>query len=125
MKSAVAWNVKGVGYDARETAREAARRAGMSVGEWLNSVIIDQAEQVAGPASGAAREAPAFSVLHDQLDQLATRLGQMGTAARSRPGRRGDHADRRDADTGANLRDLEKWLSGLSKDLARCSEETP
>jgi localization factor PodJL len=45
MKSGVPWRVKGIRSDARETAREAARRAGMSVGEWLNTVIIDSADE--------------------------------------------------------------------------------
>ncbi len=45
MKSSVPWRVKGIRSDARETAREAARRAGMSVGEWLNTVIIDSADE--------------------------------------------------------------------------------
>jgi localization factor PodJL len=43
MKSGVGWHLKGVGREARETAREAARRSGMSVGEWLDTVIIDSA----------------------------------------------------------------------------------
>ena len=38
------WHVKGVHPNARDSAREAARRAGMSVGEWLNSVILDSAD---------------------------------------------------------------------------------
>ena len=37
------WQVKGIDPEARETAREAARRSGVSVGRWLNSVILDQA----------------------------------------------------------------------------------
>src|SRR5215831_17853691 len=43
MKSGVPWQVKGVGRHAQETAREAARRSGLSVGEWLDSVILDSA----------------------------------------------------------------------------------
>ena len=43
MKSGIPWHVKGVRQHARETAREAARRSGMSVGEWLDTVIIDSA----------------------------------------------------------------------------------
>ena len=43
MKSDVRWQVRGVRRQARETAREAARRSGMSVGQWLDSVIIDTA----------------------------------------------------------------------------------
>ena len=45
MKSGVPWQVKGVRRRTRETAREAARRSGMSVGEWLDSVILDSALQ--------------------------------------------------------------------------------
>ena len=39
MKSAGPWNLRGLRPEARAAAREAARRSGMSVGEWLNSVI--------------------------------------------------------------------------------------
>ncbi len=39
MKSGGPWNLRGLRPEAREAARTAARRSGMSVGEWLNSVI--------------------------------------------------------------------------------------
>ena len=39
MKSSGPWNLRGLRPEAREAARQAARRSGMSVGEWLNSVI--------------------------------------------------------------------------------------
>lgn len=39
MKSGGPWNLRGLRPEAREAARDAARRSGMSVGEWLNSVI--------------------------------------------------------------------------------------
>ncbi len=39
MKSGGPWNLRGLRPQAREAARAAARRSGMSVGEWLNSVI--------------------------------------------------------------------------------------
>jgi localization factor PodJL len=44
MKSSAPWSVKGVERDARETAKEAARREGMTVGEWLNQVISSAGE---------------------------------------------------------------------------------
>ena len=44
MTSGVPWQVEGVRPQARETAQEAARRSGMSVGEWLDSVISDSAQ---------------------------------------------------------------------------------
>ena len=49
MKSGVPWHVIGVGQEAQETAQEAARRSGMSVGEWLDSVIIDSAQTAGVP----------------------------------------------------------------------------
>jgi localization factor PodJL len=40
MKSGGLWNLRGLRPEAREVARDAARRSGMSVGEWLNTVIM-------------------------------------------------------------------------------------
>jgi localization factor PodJL len=53
----VPWHVKGVRPEVREAAREAARRSGLSVGAWLNSLIIDAA------ASGHWRSASFDPVL--------------------------------------------------------------
>jgi localization factor PodJL len=39
MRSGGLWNLRGLRPEARAAASEAARRAGMSVGEWLNTVI--------------------------------------------------------------------------------------
>jgi localization factor PodJL len=39
MKSGGPWNLRGLRPEAREAVRTAARRSGMSVGEWLNDVI--------------------------------------------------------------------------------------
>ena len=44
MNKAVPWRIKGVPFDARTAAMEAARRSGMSLGEWLNTVIEEQAQ---------------------------------------------------------------------------------
>lgn len=42
MKPGIPWSVKGIEPEAREAAKLAARRAGLTLGEWLNSVIFDQ-----------------------------------------------------------------------------------
>ena len=44
MKSGGPWNLRGLRPEAREAARTAARRSGMSVGEWLNNVIEPEDE---------------------------------------------------------------------------------
>src|SRR5450631_769909 len=47
MTSGVPWEVDDIPRQARETAQEAARRSGMSVGEWLDTVISDRAKNEA------------------------------------------------------------------------------
>ena len=42
MKLGFPWSVKDIRPEARDTAREAARRAGLPVNEWLNAVILQQ-----------------------------------------------------------------------------------
>ena len=117
MKTAAAWNVKGVGIDARETAREAARRAGLSVGEWLNSVIIDSAD---GGQDGhlTDQEAENFSAIRQQLDALTARVGTMAAPpSRERPRPMRDNAP--------DLRALENRLSNLTREFTRRGDETP
>jgi localization factor PodJL len=75
MKFGVPWHVKGVRREARETAREAARRSGMSVGEWLDTVILDSAqEEHAGPSRGGRTQRAADDfVAQDDEDARPSR----------------------------------------------------
>lgn len=41
MSAAAPWSVKGIDPKAREIAKDLARRSGMTLGEWLNSMIIE------------------------------------------------------------------------------------
>src|SRR5258708_8893779 len=45
MKSGGPWNLRGLRPEAREAVRTAARRSGVSVGEWLNDVIEPDDEE--------------------------------------------------------------------------------
>jgi localization factor PodJL len=80
MKFGVPWSVKGIRPEARETAKEAARRSGMSLGEWLNSVILHQAAEdgVAGPAPHDDDDSDdnELSTVHQRLDNLTRRIEQ-------------------------------------------------
>jgi len=55
MQSGDSWQVTGVRRRARDIAREAARRSGMSVGEWLDNVILDSALHEGTEPRGLAR----------------------------------------------------------------------
>ncbi len=44
MKPGIPWSVKGIEQQARAAAKQAARRSGMTIGEWLNTVILDSAD---------------------------------------------------------------------------------
>src|SRR4051812_31375693 len=86
MKLGVPWRLKGIRPDARETAREAARRAGMSVGEWLNTVILDSAEEEGirlsrrGYDDDEDDNDQLFAV-HERLDGLSRQLERLHRAS--------------------------------------------
>jgi localization factor PodJL len=89
MKFGFAWRVKGIRPIARETAREAARRAGLPLNEWLNTVILQQAVEqgMKGPSRAPGEDATysgQFSELHQRLDELTRRVDEVtrtGSAA--------------------------------------------
>ena len=76
MSKAVPWSISGVGFDAREAARDSARREGKSLGEWLHGVIADHASDAGVDAQGI--------VQRDRIDAVTARLEWMGAAAASR-----------------------------------------
>ncbi|HWK97271.1 MAG TPA: hypothetical protein VNR39_17785, partial [Pseudolabrys sp.] len=73
MKFGVPWSVKGIRPEARETAKEAARRSGMPLGEWLNSVILQQASESDDEDEYGAQD---MSSVHERLDDITRRLDQ-------------------------------------------------
>src|SRR5215467_15759491 len=90
-------SVKGLRPEARETAQEAARRAGVPLSEWLNAVILQQAAQQGIDAamrarSGADAYADDLSRVHMRLDDITHRIDQVSRsgAAAYAPKRRRD-----------------------------------
>lgn len=75
MKFGAQWSVKGITPETRETAREAARRSGMSLGDWLNSVILHngapQDDDDHYDEGGAGEDVAA------KLDHLTRRIDQL------------------------------------------------
>ena len=92
MKPGIPWSVKGIEPEVREAAKHAARRSGMTLGEWLNSVILDQADDSAAPQ-------PADLGLHQK--EFSDMTPDAPTRARS--------------ETTIRLEDIAQQLSALAK----------
>ncbi|MGE3872904.1 MAG: peptidoglycan-binding protein [Parvibaculaceae bacterium] len=75
MKPGIPWSVKGIDSEAREAAKHAARRSGMTLGEWLNTVIREQAEEAEPPKKPPARNA--MQDIQSKLDHLSEQLTRM------------------------------------------------
>src|SRR5580704_13008591 len=84
MKSGGPWNLRGLRPQAREAARSAARRSGVSVGEWLNDVIE--------PDDDEEDDEPTLSLDDDEL------MDERPRRSRSQE-RRHEHDDRHDERT--------------------------
>ncbi len=72
MKSGGPWNLRGLRPETREAARDAAHRSGMSVGEWLNSVIREDPNQDSDQDTdrdGNDYGAPMRSADYDERDE--------------------------------------------------------
>ena len=83
MKFGVPWSLNGIRPETRKTAKEAARRSGMSLGDWLNSVIILQAEQAGVQSPPLADEnfhSGDFAAVNHQLDDAPRRLEPLASA---------------------------------------------
>lgn len=85
MKPGIPWSVKGIDSEAREAAKHAARRSGMTLGEWLNTVIREQADdgepQPQPQPQPQRRPQPqsrnAMQDIQDKLDHLSEQLTSM------------------------------------------------
>ncbi|MCR4281705.1 MAG: hypothetical protein NUV72_01550, partial [Bauldia sp.] len=93
MKSGIPWNLKRVDEETRRAVIDAARRQGLSVGEWLNQVLAEEGEGYAepegiDPGAGEATDAPgdlatAISQIRSRLKQIEESVAQ--SAERHRP----------------------------------------
>lgn len=72
MTASVPWSVSAVDPEAWATARDAARRSGLSVGEWLESAIRESAHEAGRPHRMPVRAVP--EAIERRLDDLAERL---------------------------------------------------
>ncbi len=85
MNSRVSWSVEGIDPFVRERAEAAARRAGMSLNDWLNSSIGDATPpnfRGPDPWPAAPRQAtPDVADIHQRLDSITRQIEQISLIA--------------------------------------------
>src|SRR5215467_6793721 len=140
MTSDMTWQARGARPQPLEAAREAARRSGMSVGEWLDSVILQSARQegvkeaVAPPRRHEAHEEPRqeappreplaevnarLDTLAQQLDRLAATSAAIGVPKQGEAARREEEMPQQIASA---LSQLDRRLDQLIERRPRASE---
>jgi localization factor PodJL len=97
MKSGLSWNLRGVDQGTREAVIEAARRSGLTVGQWLNSVLADDGVEHDEPddipttaSDGDTRDAAELAMA---IEKVTKRLGALDDAARASIPRLKDRLD--------------------------------
>ncbi|HEY0219432.1 MAG TPA: hypothetical protein VGC26_06670 [Afipia sp.] len=73
MTSRVSWSVEGIEPSVREKAEAAARRAGLSLSDWM--------KVAAGAASSDTRESRDVAEIHNRLDTIARQIEQISVQA--------------------------------------------
>jgi len=122
MSASVPWSVNAVDPDAWANARDAARRSGQSVGEWLESAIRDAANERGRPQKSTPRNAP--DTLERRLDDISERLDEFSrqidapAASRTRSGR-GDDA------LLESIQALNQRIDGLARDMRATDRNAP
>jgi len=89
MNSRVPWSVEGIEPAVRERAEAAARRAGMTLGEWISAQVGEMPSQFRQPDPSRPplpeKDAREVAEIHQRLDSIARQIEQM-----SRPAPRGE-----------------------------------
>ena len=94
MNGATAWNVRGLARETRLFAEEAARRAGMSLGDWLDEAVADKAAEQ-GVEPGDLEPDDRLDAIGERISRLSRRDDRSGEDLRPRA--RGEPRRRRDA----------------------------
>jgi localization factor PodJL len=114
MNSRVSWSAEGIDPSVRERAEAAARRAGMSLSEWLNSTIDDSS-----PPS--IQESHDVADIHQRLDSITRQIEQISRPQPRQDTSRNDAA-RSEPGVAGQLNDA---ISRLDARLSRISNSSP
>ena len=78
MNSRVSWSVDGIDPSVRERAEAAARRAGMSLNDWLNSTMGDSAPpNFRNPEPRPSSPSRDVADIHQRLDSITRQIDQI------------------------------------------------
>jgi localization factor PodJL len=126
MNSRVPWSVDGIDPTVRERAEAAARRAGMSLNDWLNSTIgevtpPDFRNPYPQPQAAYAQESRAVDDIHTRLDSITRQIEQISHPIPRTDAPRGE-APRNGATVARQLNDA---ISRLDARLSQISSPAP
>ncbi|MDA9519890.1 hypothetical protein XI06_05830 [Bradyrhizobium sp. CCBAU 11434] len=141
MNSRVSWSVDGIDPSVRERAEAAARRAGMSLNDWLNSTLGETAppnfrgpyeqprqEQRPDPraaqmqSQGFSQESREVADIHQRLDAITQQIERISKPAAPRQGERQDSSRERDVSREQGVaRQLNDAISRLDARLSQIS----
>ncbi|OPZ00437.1 hypothetical protein A5906_19805 [Bradyrhizobium sacchari] len=127
MNSRVSWSVDGIDPSVRERAEAAARRAGMSLNDWLNSTLGETAppnfrgpydqRQDQRPQHMPSRESREVADIHQRLDAITQQIERI-----SKPAPRQDSSRERDVSREQGVaRQLNDAISRLDARLSQIS----
>ncbi|MCA1511300.1 tetratricopeptide repeat protein [Bradyrhizobium sp. NBAIM01] len=131
MNSRVSWSVDGIDPSVRERAEAAARRAGMSLNDWLNSTLgetappnfrgsYDQRPQHV-PSQGPSQESREVADIHQRLDAITQQIERISKPAPRQEASRQD-ASRPDVSREQGVaRQLNDAISRLDARLSQIS----
>ncbi len=127
MNSRVSWSVDGIDPTLRERAEAAARRAGMSLNDWLNSTSgeatpPDFRNPHTQPQEAYGQESRAVDDIHARLDSITRQIEQISRPAPRNEAPRGD-APRNGPPT--VTRQLNDAISRLDARLSQISNPAP
>ena len=122
MTAGVPWSVNAVERETWAAARDAARRAGLSVGEWLEQTIREGADE---PHSRRTpREQPRADALEQRLDDISEQLDHL---MRNGPQRvqPEPHAARTDPALAAAVAALDSRVEAVMRDIDTAERRVP
>jgi localization factor PodJL len=130
MTSGAAWSTRPFRPETLEAAREAARRSGLSLAEWLNSAILDTAADAGVRAcrrgfhsDDLGPEEDALTALGERLDELALRIDRLTKRGNEPEARRpGSPSSRSAPEITTSLHAIKARLASIVRELVPQSQ---